>query len=67
MVVSNKSLLALLFCGGFYVRNFWLVESSLKLLRRFYERLGWLDKVAETDYEFLRALEEASQAGVFPK
>ncbi len=48
------------------MRNFWFVESSLKLLRRFYERLGWLDKVAETDYEFLCALEEASQAGVFP-
>ena len=48
------------------MRNFWFVESSLKLLRRFYARLGWLDKVAETDYEFLRALEEASQAGVFP-
>ncbi len=67
IMVSNKSLLAPLSYEGFYVRNFRFVESSLKLLRRFYERLGWLDKVAETDYEFLRALEEASQAGVFPE
>ncbi len=45
------------------MRNFKCVMSSLKLLRRFYERMRWSDKVSDTDYEFLRALEEALITG----
>ncbi len=46
------------------MRNFRHVTTSLKLLRRFYERLGWRDKVSDTDSEFFRAFEEARRCGI---
>ena len=40
------------------MRNFPKVSSSLKLLRNFYTRLGWSDRVLEVDYVFDEALKE---------
>ena len=40
------------------MRNFTKVLSSLKLLRNFYARLGWNDRIFEVDSVFDEALKE---------
>lgn len=49
------------------MRNFKKARDSLKLLRRFYSRLGWRDKVEEVDEEFYTALEERNLTWSPPK
>jgi len=46
------------------MRNFPKVFSSLKLLRSFYARLGWDDKVLEVDDVFDEAFKELVTAGL---
>ncbi len=49
------------------MRNFKKARDSLKLLRKFYSRLGWRDKVEEVDEEFYTALEERNITLSLPK
>jgi hypothetical protein len=49
------------------LRNFRKAKDSLKLLRKFYSRLGWNDKVEEVDEEFYTALEERNITLPSPK
>ena len=49
------------------MRNFKKAKDSLKLLRKFYSRLGWRDKVEEVDEEFYTALEERNITSSLPK
>lgn len=42
------------------MRNKNKVINTLKALRRFYDRIGWGDKVNEVDEIFMNSLEEFS-------
>jgi hypothetical protein len=42
------------------LRNKSKVIDSLKVIRRFYERVGWRDKVDEVDELFINSLAEFS-------
>jgi hypothetical protein len=51
------------------MRNYRITIRTLKVLRRFYERLGWKDKVSDVDRAFEETLkaEEASHTSPIPR
>lgn len=42
------------------MRNKDKVVNTLKVMRRFYDRIGWRDKVNEVDEIFMNSLDEFS-------